>query len=169
MAWLNNDGLRVLFDKEQGQPGRAGEYNLLGPVKMVEVAIDLTDLNTSASTLLSPTVTLPEGAFVEKVEVVVTEVTDSADDTANLDLGFQKLDGTAYDEDGLLAAADGWHAAAVGTVTTYVAGTSEAGDDYGVALTEPVRLVAKADTQVYTTGSLNVRIYYQKPVAAPNL
>lgn len=170
MAWVNDDGLNVLFGTEKANVGRGGEYNVLGPRHVTEVAIDLTDLTTSAETILTPTVTIPDGAQIEEVEVVVTEVPDSASDNADLDLGFIKLDRTTeLDYNGLLAAADAFHEGAVGSVTRYVVGTTEAGALMGTVLTEAGLLTAGAVTAVFTTGALTIRIYWTMPISAPNL
>lgn len=169
-GYVNDDGLHIRFGTNKTNVGRAGEYNVLGPTHVTEIQLDLTDLNASTQTIISPTVTIPSGAQIEKVVVIVTEIPDSAADNANLDLGFIRYDRTTeYDYNGLLAAADAFHEGAVGLTTEYVSGTTEAGALVGTVLANDGILVAKADTAAFTTGALTIRIEWSMWVAAPNL
>ena len=163
MAWTNGDGLRVLFGTEEALPGRAGEYNVTGPRHMVELALDLTELSDSTQTILSDTVTIPNGAMIEQIDVIVTEV--SVGTNSNLDLGLIDQDRTTeLDYNGFLAAADAWHTSALGTVTEYVTGTTEAGALVGTVLTNTGLIVAKADTAAFTDGTVTIRIYWSKVI-----
>jgi len=169
MSWTNADGLLVLFGNEQGQLGRAGEYNKLGPEHHTQIVIDLTDLTTSEQ-ILSPTVTIPNGAVIMQVDVTVDEVATSASSTANLDLGLIDQDRTTeIDYDGLLAKADVWLGSAIGTKTEYVVGTTEVGALVGTPLTNTGLLSASYDTDAYTAGEIIVDIYWYMPQTVPNL
>lgn len=164
MAWHNADTLYVRFGTEEALGGRAGEYNMTGSRHMVELAIDLTELSSSAQTILSDTVTIPNGAHIEQIDVLVTEVT--AGTNANLDLGLIDQDrSTELDYNGFLAAADAWHTSAKGTLTEYVTGTTEAGALVGTVLTNTGLIVAKADTAAFTNGTLTIRIYWSMVIA----
>lgn len=167
MAWTNNDGLYIRYGTEKADMGRAGEYNLLGPLHMTEIAIDLTDLGSSAA-IMSPTVTIPNGAMIEKVEVVVTEV--SVGTNSNFNLGLIDQDRTTeLDYDGLVAAGDAWHEAAIGTTETYTQGSTEHGALVGTVLTNTGLITAHYDTGAFTDGKVTCRIYWSKPTSAPNL
>ncbi len=169
MSWTNSDGLLVLFGKEQGQLGRGGEYSKLGPEHHTQIIIDLTDL-TTAEQIMSPTITIPNGAVVMQVDVTVDELSTSASSTANLDLGLIDQDRTTeLDYDGLLAKADVWHGSAIGTKTSYVVGTTEVGALVGTPLTNTGVISASYDTDAYTAGEIIVDIYWYMPRTVPNL
>src|SRR3990167_5622004 len=108
-TWHNEDGLNVMFPTGSATVTRGGEYILGDGNHVTEVFIDLTALPTAASgneQIVDDTVTIPNGAFIEKVEVLVTkEPTTSG--APNLDLGLVDQDReTELDFNGLLAAAD---------------------------------------------------------------
>jgi hypothetical protein len=128
--WDNGDALRVKFPGSARTLARGGAYPLTGGGNMLEVYIDLASLPTAASgdeQIVLENCVIPSGAFIEKVEVLVTaEPTTSG--SPNLDLGFVKKNTStgAYEEldyNGLLAAADAF----------------EAGTDIGVLVTLPPR------------------------------
>lgn len=171
--WLNNDGLLVaLRAKDLAVPVKAGAFSFPtdGDKAVVKVTLDLASLPTAASgneLIIDDGVTIPAGAFIHKVEVVVIEEPTEASGTdANLDLGLVDQDrSTEIDFNGLLAAADVWHAGTdLGVITTYDTGTTEGGALLGTQITNTGLITASADTDDWTDGTVEIRIYYTMPL-----
>lgn len=168
--WVNSDGLLVKFGTDKARAERGGEFSMLGEGRhCVEVTIDLAALPTAVSgneQIQCDNVTIPNGAFIEQVDVLVTEEpTEGSGTDANLDVGLVDQDrSTEIDFNGLLAAADVWHAGTdLGTLTTYVKGTTEAGALIGTRITNTGIITASADTDDWTDGVVKVRIFYSMP------
>ena len=72
MGYLDNSGLYVKIGPEVAVPEAAGEYNNLGPLRMVEFVIpDLTVLTTSDAVLKgADNFFFPTGVRIEKVTLV---------------------------------------------------------------------------------------------------
>ena len=165
VTYVNADGLIRRLGRDEATVARGGTPSTSGEPSYVEVALDLTVLNTSTPTILLDTNVIPDGARPERVEVTVTEV--SAGANANLHLGLIRQDRTTtYDVDGFIAAGDVWHEAAVGTRTVYEVGVAEAGALLGTVLANAGLLVAQADTAVFTAGELLIRVYFSIPKTA---
>lgn len=166
----NADGLMVAYHKAQGTSTKTGEYTeVSGDRHIVETIISLPGLPaygaTARNQILDSTVTIPNGAFIEMVRVVVLKETTGAN--ANLDLGLVDQDGlTEIDFNGFLAAADAFNGGTdLGTVTDYVVGTTEAGALIGTKITNTGLLVAAADTADFTAGVVKVQIFYSIPLS----
>lgn len=166
--WTNNDGLAVPMGPSEATVTRVGEYNNESGEHWTEADIDLSVLTTGNQTILSDTVTIPNGAFVYRVSVTVTKEPTDASGTANLDLGLIDQDrSTEIDFNGFLAAADAWNSGTdLGRTTTYELGTTEAGALVGTKITNTGLLVANAETAVFTAGVIKVRIFWFVPLAA---
>ena len=171
--WLNPDGLLVQFGTDRARPKLAGEFStMMAGQHVVEVSIDLVSLSALSTfgsdidVILDDNVTIPAGALLEKVELVVTEVTAGA--SATLDLGLYDQDrATAIDADGLIVAGTTtWHTGAIGTTVTYTQGSTEHGALLGTVLENTGLLTAQVDGAAYTDGVVKVRIYYSIPLAA---
>ena len=167
-TWLNGDGLLVQFPPGTGANTRAGEFSNDGR-HWTEAIIDLTDLATVASgneQIVGGHVTIPSGAFIEQVDVLV--LTETAGTNANLDVGLVDQDrSTELDFNGFLAAADIFNAGTdLGLLTSYVVGSTEAGALIGTKLTNTGLITASADTADFTAGVVAVRIYWTMPLAA---
>lgn len=165
----NADGLVVLYGTREATSAVAGEYLSVGPRRHVEVTIELASLPTVASgnvQIQDPTVTIPNGAFIEQVDVIVTKETTGTN--ANLDLGLVDQDCTTeIDFNGLLAAADDFNSGTdLGRFTQFNLGTTEVGALVGTKLTNTGLIVANAETADWTAGVLKVRIYYYMPLTA---
>jgi len=166
--WLNGDGLNVAFPSTAKTVTRGGEVDFDGR-HMTKAVIDLTALPTQASgnkQIILENCVIPNGAFIEQVDVVVTKETTGTN--ANLDLGFVKTDrSTELDFNGLLAAADAFNAGTdLGTITTYTVGTTEAGALIGTQLGFDGILTANPETADWTAGVIEVRIYWSIPLSA---
>lgn len=166
--WLNADGLLVKTGTDEARVTRAGQYCTMDAGRhVVTVAVDLSVLTTTDNTILADNVTIPNGAFIEQVDVLVTEEPTTSG-APNLNLGLVDQDrSTEIDFNGLLAAADAFETGTdLGTLVTYVKGTTEAGALIGTVLTNTGLITAGADTAVWTDGTLLVKIYYHMPLAA---
>ena len=160
-TWTNNDGLYITYGQTEATATVGGQINALGRDQVIEFDIDLTTLTSTTSTILLNNVVIPDNSQITKVTVLVTEV--SAGANANFDLGLIKLDRTTeIDFNGLIAAGDDWHAGAIGTETSYTAGSTEAGALMGTVITDPALIVAYYDTAAFTDGTIKVNIYYHQ-------
>ena len=168
-VWHNADSLYWRYGANEGTAQNVGTYQTPGPRRMAEIVIDLDSLPTVASgnvQIQSDTVTIPAGAIIEEVEVIVTE--ETAGTNANLDVGLVDQDrSTEIDFNGLLAAADAFNAGTdLGTITRYTVGTTEAGALIGTRLTNTGLITANAETADWTAGVVKVRVFYSFPVAS---
>lgn len=171
--WLNGDGLLVRFGTDRAREARAGEFNsLFDGTHVVEVTVDLVNLSAKSTfgsdidVILDDTVTIPNGAMIEKVELTVME--PSAGSSATLDFGLYDQDRTtAIDADGfIIAGTTGWHTSAIGTKVEYTQGSTEHGALLGTVLTNTGLLSAQVDGAAYTAGVIKLRVFYSIPLAA---
>lgn len=170
--WFNGDNLSVYFPNAMDTPTRGGELSILGG-HVAEVYCTLADLPVLSSDanglLLADNVRIPAGAFIEKVEVFVTkEPTEASGTDANFNLGIVNATTMAItDADGLLAAADAFHAGTdLGKTTEYVVGTTEAGALIGTQLAATSLLCAAYDTDPWTGGVIRIRVFWTPVLSA---
>ena len=163
MAWVNNDGLVVLFDKEEATDSLAGELPASGAYRTVQVVIpDLTTLGT-ASTLLDDFTSIPDGARIAKV-TVITDTAVTSGGAAVLNIGLLKLDrSTAIDADGLVAALPIASFNAAGETVELTAGVTYGGALLGTTITDAGLLYADYDTAAFTAGAIRVLIDFYIP------
>jgi hypothetical protein len=164
-TWLNDDGLEVRFNASIGEATKWGEENIPGTnTRKTSGTIDLADLTTTDTTIIADGVFIPKGALIEKLELIT--LTETAGTNANLNIGLIKEDRTTeYDFDGLLAAGDDMNSGTdLGKLYSYVVGTTDAGTKIGTVLTERCLLTASADTAAFTAGTIEVRIYWSRPL-----
>lgn len=163
--WVNSDGLLVKFGTSKARSEYGGELSTLADgTHCVTLFVDLAALPTAASgdeQIQHDSVTIPNGAFIEKVDVLVVEEPTTSG-SPNLDLGLVDQDrSTEIDFNGFLAAADAWETGTdLGTLTEYVKGTTEAGALIGTKITNTGLITASADTADWTDGVVRVRIFY---------
>lgn len=168
--WINSDGLLVKFGPDLARATRVGEYmDTASGRHCAEVTVALASLPTIASgnvLILDDSVTIPNGAFIEEVQVVCTK--ETAGVNANFNLGLVDQDrSTQIDFDGFLAAADDFNAGTdLGYVQSYFKGTTEVGALVGTKITNTGLLCANADTGDFTAGVIKCRIYYSTPASA---
>ncbi len=168
--WLNNDGLLVKFGTKLGVPGKAGTYKMTGPLHVLEIKdLDLTTLVDDATTLVDGMAqgiidqhnVIPSGVQIEKVEVLPTEAATGTN--AVLDIGVVDTDFASNDDDDALVIALAQTALTpVGTVATYIQGTSGHGVLVGEQTTKSYYVTASYDTAAFTDGTVTIRIYYSK-------
>jgi hypothetical protein len=165
-TWTNNDGLYIKYGPTEVENTKGGYISTMdGPYHQVEfkgIALE-TLAATATPTILADNIVIPDNAFIWKVQVVVREATAGAN--ANLDLGLVRLDRTTeIDFNGLLAASDGWHTAAVGTTEEFWEGTTEHGALLGTTITNPGLVVAGYETAAFTDGTVDITIWYRHTV-----
>jgi len=167
-TWLNSDGLLVKFGTSEGvSEERAGEYKTYGPLREVEVEIEMTELPDADPFILNDVVVIPKNAQIEEIETVVEVACTGA--TATLDFGLVRLDRTTeLDYDGLLANAVLTTLDAVGEKTVYRVGTATAGALVGTILANAGRLTASWDTAAFTAGRVVLRVRYRPEALATN-
>ena len=166
MGYLDNSGLYVKIGPEVAVPEAAGEYNNLGPLRMVEFVIpDLTVLTSSDAVLKgADNFFFPTGVRIEKV-TLVGDTAATTGSTSTLILGLMQTDrSTMIDATGILNAVASTTMTA-GSEQVYVKGTSGAGTRVGTGLaatTLPAYITAKAGTAVFTGGSCRIRVEYYR-------
>lgn len=101
-TWINNDGLKIRYGADAAKAGTGGEYSMPGSTHVVELVVEGTKLNAfGTATMLSDTVTIPNGVLLESVEFRVVEPFTSGG-SATLTLGLYDTDfSTAYDANGI--------------------------------------------------------------------
>lgn len=111
-GWVNSDGLRVKFGRQEAELGMGGEYANLGYTRDSVIYVDYTvvALGTDAThnVILDYDLVFPAGAVIEHCEFKVTEAWDSASNDVALNFGLlarPAAGSTAYaivDADGLM-------------------------------------------------------------------
>lgn len=159
--WNDPDGLTRIYGADKAIPTTTGEFDTCGPVKVIEINFDYTNLPAVGSnSVLVDTgqrFRLPSGARVEKVEIRSSSDFDSTSDDMTLNVGTIDLDGSSNAVvDSLVVAATqtelnaggenvaGWVGAAVG----------------GAALTSSKLLTWEVDAHAASAGTGVIRIYY---------
>ncbi len=169
-SWLNSDGLYIEYGPDEVTVVDGGELKAFGSLHEVEVEIPLASLSTSTQLILSDTITIPNGARIEKV-VLAVEVAATSGGSATLDIGLVDQDrSTELDFNGLVAALALAEMSDLGAVITFVNGADstpagESGDGalVGTTLTNTGLITANAGTAVFTAGRLKCRIYWYNP------
>ena len=163
MAWVNNDGLVVLFDKEEATKAMAGEYPGAGPTRIVEVKIPALTALAATPTLLDDFTSIPDNARIAKI-TVITDTAVTSGGSAVLNLGLRKLDRTtAIDEDGLIIALPIASFNAAGETVVLTAGVTYGGALLGTTITDAGLLYADYDTAAFTDGAIRVFIEFYIP------
>lgn len=170
-SWLNSDGLYIEFGPDEVTVVDGGEYKAFGALHEVEIEIALASLATATETILSDTITIPNGARIEKVVLVVETAATDAGGTATLDIGLIDQDRTTeLDYNGFVAALALAEMSDAGAVITFVNGSDstpagESGDGalVGTTLSNTGLITAGANTEVFTGGRLKCRIYWYNP------
>ena len=172
--WINDDGLPVYFPGDAGTVMRGGERDYDGRHETF-VVIDLTALDAYDATseqIVHETLSIPAGAFIEDVQVVVLK--ETAGTNANLDVGLVKQSDrtTEIDFNGFLTAADGFNGGTeVGSIWTYSKAdsatvTTDGGALIGTRLASTGLITASADTADFSSGIIEFRVHWFVPLAA---
>src|SRR5690348_1261083 len=107
-SWVNGDGLLVRFGNLEGTLTEIGEYGNYDPGSIHLVELDLntgTDGNMTLGKHIHYAVRFPgandQTFFLKKAEVFVEVPFDSTGEAATLTIGFDNIDGTVFDADGV--------------------------------------------------------------------
>jgi hypothetical protein len=111
-GWVNADGLRVKFGRQEAELGAGGEFANIGPYHTSQFYVDYSvvalGINDTNSVILDYDMVFPAGAVIEHCEFKVTEAWDSASNDVALNFGLlarPAAGSTAYvivDADGLM-------------------------------------------------------------------
>jgi len=159
-TYFDGDGLLRKYGTTKAVPNYAGEYKTYGSLREIEVRIDLSLLSTSTQLILSDQVFFPK----ERVEEVVIEVETAAASSGSgtLDVGLIQTDrSTEIDFNGFIAAELTSALNTAGKKIIYTNGVSKAGALIGTTTTNVGYLVANANTAVFQSGIVYVRIRYR--------
>lgn len=116
-TWVNDDGIEVGFGPVVANNTHTGGQETKGKVKQIEKRIDVdAGLDSAGTALTTKHFPIPAGAYIVNADYVSEVDFDNA-----VEFGTAQLDGTAIDQDGLIATgtttAEG-AGALIGTVTT---------------------------------------------------
>ena len=172
-TWNNADGLHVKFGTSEGVSGHnAGELNMLGPVHILELEVELSEL-TQTETILNDVVMLPDNCQVVWVRTTteVAAVTGTA-----IDVGTIAKDRTTeVDYNGLLAAFPTGNMNTVGetvrftAVHTELASVTGTGAQIGTIITQPCYISASmTDATAFTAGRILIEVAYRAAALAAN-
>lgn len=165
--YVNADGLIQRYGTQEQGPSKSGEYMNYGSSRVVEFNIpDVTLLGAGSSlgSIVDDVTTIPNGAFIRKIEIIVrTACTGS---NATLSVGTVKRDmSTVASSTGLIAALAVTSLATLGDNISIVASTTGAG-----ALVKGVTtgtdaggyyVQAFADaSNPFSAGALTIRVLY---------
>jgi len=158
-AYLNDDGLHILFGTDRAKPDLVGSPQSNGEDNVMIAEIDWERLGavaTSTPVNLMPLSALPSGALLKSATLEVTEAFTSGG-AATLDIGVRTSEDVAIDPNGIDVAIA---LAAIGAVGDTVVcngaliGTVLAGDSF---------LETTVGTAAYTAGKARLVIKYFVP------
>lgn len=161
-TWTNADSLLLKYGLAKTETASLGHYRHDGPLNVIEVSLDYAQMPAVASNsvVIDPTVVLPTGSIVERVEMITATAFDSAGDAMTLNIGWVDLDGTSNaDVDAFVVAATQTELNDGGT---NIAGWVGA-EVLGSPTTTAKYITWEVDVAAATAGDGVVRIYYSKP------
>lgn len=156
-SYFDTDGLYRQYGTTKAVPTTAGDYQMPGEWRAMELTIDLTTLTTSPVIQANTTI-FPTNCFIEEV-IVDTDV--AATGGTSFSVGLVGLDRSTVDSNtkfvnaALLATHD-----AIGEKTILTQGSTGAGSGIGNTVTNPGYITALA-AGTYTAGKVKVRIHYR--------
>lgn len=165
--WDNADNLRIYLPDSAKTLTRAGEFSTDEGGHITEVIVPLASIaayDSGNQTIVAENVSIPAGAFIEKVRIFTMK--ETAGSNANLDLGFVKAvdRSTEVDFNGLLTAGDDFNGGTdLGSSYEYVKGTTDAGAVVGTRLGYTSLITANAETANFSAGVIRVRVYWSVP------
>lgn len=162
-SWTNADGLYIRFGNLEGTLTGVGEYGNYDPgsIHMVQLDLDGTtggNLNTTTKQVYH-SIIFPgandQTFYLYKAEVYVETAFDSAGEAATLTIGFDNIDGTVFDADGVdVAIAEA--ALSAGALITCDGAMIETRP----ANTQPLNLTTTVGTEAFTSGKGWVKLWY---------
>jgi len=165
-SWFDADGLYHKYGTLKAVPHAAGEFKTYGPLREIEVKLDISKLTTSAAIIDDQTF-FPKAVFLEEV---VVEVQTAMATSATFSVGLiQSNDRTTAISDTTFISAEILAAMTpAGKKITYTFGTAQAGTGIG---TVPIAasaafagMISAKITGGAGTGILIVRIRYRTVV-----
>jgi hypothetical protein len=180
--WQNADGLSVRFGRDEASliPGK--EIGALDSGRhVIEFVIEYTDAQSATAAILGTDtdgswapggtvgIIVPEGAVIEEIELrAQTAFTSSGTiGSSTLVIGTKKLSdrSTELDHDGITTTSFVMGVLDATAETVVVRpGVTGAGDDYGVAFTEPGVIVVANSAHAshpFTAGKARCRLFYR--------
>lgn len=169
-SWLNSDGLYIEYGPDEVTVVDGGELKAFGGLHEVEIDILLTSLAVTTPRILSDTITIPNGARIHKVTLIV-ETPATSGGSSTLDFGLIDQDRTTeLDYNGFVAALALADMSDAGAIIEFMngadstpAGETTDGALVGTTLSNTGLLVANAGTAVFTGGVIKARIYWYNP------
>lgn len=158
-SWTNNDGLFIRFGNLEGTLTEVGEYGNYDPGSLHLVQLNLGPDNLGLGKAIHHAVRFPgandQTFYLYKAEVYVETAFDSAGEAATLTIGFDNIDGTVFDADGVdVAIAEA--ALAAGALITCDGALIET----RLANTQPLYLTTTVGTEAFTAGKGWVKLWY---------
>lgn len=163
-SWFDNDGLYRKYGVLKTVPNKGGEYKTLGPLREIELKIDVSTLTTTAA-IQSDQVFFPKGVFLEDVTL---EVQTAAATITSLSVGMVQSNDrtTAISGDvGLISAEVVATLTPAGKRVVYQAGAAPSGSLIGFV---PISAAATFTGMITAkiagspgTGILILRIHYR--------
>lgn len=139
--WTNEDGIQVPFGPQVSDNLDAADIHTKGPVKSMKMYVDYSDLPKVGEAHTSKDFYIPAGAYIVSASYVSEVDFDNA-----VEFGTSQKDGTAIDQDGLIA-----------TGTTTAEG---AGAQINTVVAEDAYLVVTETTTAPTTGNGKLFVEY---------
>lgn len=140
--WTNEDGLVVEFGPVTSNATEAGDNHIKGKIKQIELRVDVdAGYPTVGEALTTKHIGLPANAYVASARYIAEVDFDNA-----VEFGTAQLDGTAIDQDGLVA-----------TGTTTAEGD---GAQVGSVIDEVAYLVMTETTDAPTEGKGTLVVEY---------
>jgi hypothetical protein len=179
--WVNSDGLSVRFGRDEGGMARGNEKAAFdNGAHVIEFLIKYTDVQSTTASILGSVTNTADGVGTLGVEVpqgavplaleVYTEVAFTSSGTigtSTLDIGLIKSSdrSTALNADAFTTTSFvGSRLDGLGERTYIEIGSTGAGDQYGIALTEQGLISVKNSQHAshpYTAGTARCRLYYR--------
>lgn len=160
-TWYNSDGLLVKLGTSEATPTRIGEYVTNGAQRQIEFTVLFGDIKT-ADTIYDHQVSIPAGAYINRVELeIITAFTGSS---STFNVGGYLTDESAVDASGgFISALALASMTPAGVLINFINGTTGKGSYIGTTLTNAVLISTKWGTAAFTAGKGIVRIYYSWP------
>lgn len=166
-TYYNADGLTQAYGTEEGRVGKGGEFQSMGELRVINVAIpDLTALSATQTSpsILDRNVFLPKAAYIRRVRLINTGTAVTTGSTSLINVGTVKRDTTTEgDFNGILDSIDSADFNAAGEERDYIFGTTGAGALVGVTSgtdSGGYYISASAETAVFTAGAVKIQIFF---------
>lgn len=144
--WINEDGLRVGFGGQVEDNNDAGSVNTKGLIKEVKMLVEAGNLQSVGEAITKHNADIEGNVYIVSADLNVFETFDAA-----IEVGTMQADGTAIDQDGLIATA-------TPVADTRVEGS---GAQINTAIGETAYLAVTPTTGAPTTGRAQLIVRYE--------